>query len=146
MADSVFIGRKIILAGAFAEFINGLCVVRGISVIFYVDISAAMVYVVNLLWFRGRHGNFYIFGERDGNFAISADNLRVEFIFLANSAGRVDLLLHDVALFIAGVAHGDLFNELARGRRIFTRNDWHSKFDNNLRGLGINPAIFLQNA
>ena len=49
VADSVFIGRKIILAGAFAEFINGLCVVRGISVIFYVDISAAMVYVVNLL-------------------------------------------------------------------------------------------------
>ena len=110
-------------SGAFAEFINGLCVVRGISAILHVDISAAMVHVANLLRFRGRHGDFYIFSERDDNFTFAADNLRGELIFLADTANRADLLLHDVALSIAGVFDGDLSDELARSRRIYPRND-----------------------
>ena len=143
MADSVFIKRKIIFASTFAEFMNGFCVVRGIPVILHVDLSAAMVYVANLLWFCSRHGDFYIFSKRDGDFTFAADNLHVEFIFLANTANRADILLHDVALFIAGVTYGDLSDELARGKRIFTRHDRNSEFDNNLRGYRIISAIFL---
>ena len=59
------------------------------------------------------------------------DNLRVKFIFPADSARRSDLLLYDVALPVTGVADGDLFNELARSRRIFTRNDRFADSDDN---------------
>ena len=143
MADSIFERRKIIFASAFAEFINWVCVVRGVPAILYVDISAAMVHVANLLRFCGRHGDFYFFIERDDTFTLAADNLRFEFIFFADTACRIDLLLHDVALFIAGVAHGDLFDELARGMRIFTRHDRNTKFIDNLRGDRIFFAAFL---
>ena len=74
-----------------------------------------MVYVADLLRFCSRDGYFYIFGERDGNFTFAADNLRLEFVFLIRAANRADLLLSDVALFIAGVAYGNLSDELARG-------------------------------
>ncbi len=105
-----------------------------------------MVYVANLLRFRGWNGDFYIFSLCNRNFAISGDNLRAEPIFFANSASWADLLLYDVALSVAGVAYGDLFDELARSGRIFTRNDWNSEFSNNLRGFRSDFAIFLQNA
>lgn len=124
MADSVFERRKIVFKGAFAEFINGISLVRGISAIFHVDLSAAMVYVANLLRFRSRDGDFYIFSLCNRNFAISADNLRSKLNFFADTADRADLLLYDVALSVAGVADGDLFNELARSGRIYPRDDW----------------------
>ena len=113
MADSIFFGRKIVFESAFAEFIDGARLVRGISAVLHVDLSAAMVYVADLLRFRCGNGDFYFFGECDDNFAVAADNLRVEFIFFADTAGRADLLLPDVALFIAGVVDGNLFDELA---------------------------------
>ena len=123
MADSVFIGREIVFASAFTELANGLCVVCGVSTIFYVDISAAMVHVANLLWFCSRDGDFYIFGERDDTFALAADNLRFEPIFFADTADWADILLHDVALFIASVTYGDLSDELAWGDWIYSGDD-----------------------
>ena len=86
MADSVFERRKFVFAGAFAEFINRIRLERGFSVIFYLDLSAAMVYVANLLRFRGWNCDFYIFSLCNRYFAISGDNLRSEPIFFANSA------------------------------------------------------------
>ena len=124
VADSIFFGRKIIFTSAFAEFIDRRRVARDVPAAVHVDLSAAVVHVADLLRFRGRNGDFYFFDKRDDNFPFAADNLRFEFIFPDNSAGRADLLLHDVALFIAGVAHGDLLDELARGGRIYPRNDW----------------------
>ena len=143
MADSVFIGRKIIFTGAFAEFINRFSVVYGFSAVLHVDLSAAMVYVTDLLWFRGWNCDFYIFGKCEGNFTISADNLRVELDFSADTADRIDLLLHDVALFIAGVAYGNLFDELARGGWIFTGNDRDSDADINFFSDWNGFEIFL---
>ena len=88
---------------------------RDVPTTLHMDISAAMVYVANLLRFRGRHGDFYFFVRRADSFSFAADDLRVEFIFLDGSARRTDLLLHDVALSVAGVADGGLHDELARG-------------------------------
>ena len=110
MADSVFERRKIIFKRIFAEFINGFSVADDISAVIHVDLSKAMVHVANLLRFRDWDGNFYIFSEREGNFTVGGDNFCAEFIFFAYSAGRMDILLSNVALLIAGVAYGDLFN------------------------------------
>ena len=85
-----------------------------VSIALHVDLSAAMVHVINLLRFRGRNGDFYIFNKRISNFSFAAYDLCVKFNFLADSAGRNNLLLHDVALSVSRVTNGDLFNELAR--------------------------------
>ena len=69
------------------------------------------------------YGDFYIFDKRTDNFSVSNANLRGKFNFLAGSARRNNLLLHDVALSVARVAHGDLSDELARINRIYPRND-----------------------
>ena len=96
---------------------------RDISAAFHVDLSTAMVYVADLLRFRCRHGDFYFFDKRADNFPCAADNLPAESDFLADSARRNNLLLHDVALPVARVADGNLFNKLARIDRISPRND-----------------------
>lgn len=115
MADSIRIGHGNIQSTTSAEFVDGRGVARDVPATLHVDLSTAMVYVANLLRLRGRHGDFYIFDERTNNFSVANANLRGKFNFLADTAGRGDLLLYDVALPVAGVAYGDISNELARG-------------------------------
>lgn len=115
MANSIRIGHRDIQSSTPAEFVDGRGVARDVPATLHVDLSTAMVHVADLLRLRGRHGDFYIFDERTDNFSVVADNLCVEFNFLADTACRTDLLLYDVALPVAGVAYGDISNELARG-------------------------------
>ena len=122
MADSIRIGHGNIQSQTPAEFVNGNCVARDVPATLHVDLSTAMVHVANLLRLRGRYGDFYIFDkhisfidEFKKNSARVNRNVYFEFNILADTASRGDLLLHDVALSIAGVAYGNISNELARG-------------------------------
>ena len=146
MADPIRVVRKNIFESALTKLINGRGVVHGVPAVLHVDLSAAVVHVADLLRFRGRNGDFYIFGKRNGNFTFADNKLRAEFIFFADPAGRADLLLHDVALFISGVAHGDLPDELARGRRIFTRNDRTTDFGGNFFANRSRAEILLSSS
>ena len=122
MADSIFDGHGNFQPPTLAEFFDGRRVARDVPVALHVDLSAAMVHVADLLRFRGRHGDFYFLDGR-GSF-VDVDekihvcgkfDVRAEFFLLDNPAGRAGLLLHDVALSVAGVADGTLHDELARG-------------------------------
>ena len=126
VSDSVRVEHRDIQSPTFAEFIDWNCVAGNVSAAFHVDISTTMVYVANLLRFCGRNGDFYIFDELADNFSVANDDLRAKFDILADTAGRTDLLLHDVALSVAGVANGTLFDELARIARIYPRDDRNS--------------------
>lgn len=114
MANSIRIKNGDIQSTTPAEFIYGRSVASDVPATLHLDLSTAMVYVTNLLRFCGRNGDFYIFDERTDNFSVTAYNLRVKFNFLSDTAYRTDLLLHDVALSIAGITDGYISNELAR--------------------------------
>lgn len=131
MSDSVRLEHGDIQSPTPAEFIDGNFVAGDVSATFHVDISTTMVYVADLLRFCGWNGDFYIFDELADNFSVANDYLRAKFDILADTAGRTDLLLHDVALSVAGVANGTLFDELARIARIYPRDDRNSAHDRN---------------